>query len=328
MLQQQAFIDNGKKMLKGGLHCHTTRSDASVSPEDVIRLYYDNGYDFLALTDHNIYNYKNFCPDLPITIIPGTEVDVTFHYESLYTRRCYHTVCLGPAKEDGNGFEQDERIKSPRPVYTFTDGPQKEIEEGYQAFLDMIHDKGNITIYCHPEWSCTPARYFENQIGNTAMEIWNTGCALSNDVDRDAAYWDELLGQGKKLYGVAVDDGHRLGHYCKGWVRVNADNNISAILEALQAGAFYSSCGPEIYNFYVEDEIAVVECSPAAKIRLHTSLYQPIIRFSEDGSMTRAEFKVAGYDYARITVVDKDGNYAWTNPIYLENKYPVLDTKK
>ena len=85
-------------------------------------------------------------------------------------------------------------------------------------------------------------------------------------MDTDAAYWDEILGQGKVIYGVATDDGHDMIHHCKGWVMVRAENNINAILNALGQGAFYSSCGPMIYDFYVEDGKAIVECSPAAKV--------------------------------------------------------------
>ena len=54
MIRQAAFIDDNKT-LKGGLHCHTTRSDGSCTPEEVMRLHRENGYDFLALTDHKIY---------------------------------------------------------------------------------------------------------------------------------------------------------------------------------------------------------------------------------------------------------------------------------
>lgn len=69
MRQQQAFIGK-EKMLKGGLHCHTTRSDGRDTPEDVIRYHYQNGYDFLAITDHRYYNLKKICTYVPITIIP------------------------------------------------------------------------------------------------------------------------------------------------------------------------------------------------------------------------------------------------------------------
>lgn len=310
MITQQAFV-GGTKMLKGGLHCHTTRSDGRGTPEEVIRYHYDHGYDFLALTDHRIYNYINYAPEVPITIIPGMEFDNTFDREQGF--RTFHTVCLGPVKEDGNPYEQDQKLDS---------GKAKNQGE-YQAYLDEIHGNRNITFYCHPEWSGTPVRYFDKLEGNFAMEIWNSGGAIEMDMDTDAAYWDDLLGMGRKIYGVAVDDGHSMRHHCNGWVMVNAENNVNAILAALREGKFYSSCGPEIYNFYVEDDKAVIECSAACKVRFHSDKHPTRIVRSEDGTLTRAEFSLLNksgvntYDYIRAVVIDSDGKYAWTNPIYL-----------
>ena len=112
---------------------------------------------------------------------------------------------------------------------------------------------------------------------------------------------------------------HGMNHHCKGWVRVRAENNINSILAALKEGKFYSSCGPEIYNFYFDEGVAVVECSAACKIRLHSDMHPTRIVRSADGELTRAEFKIGdGYDYIRAVVIDKDGKYAWTNPIFLD----------
>ena len=300
MKRQQAF-ENAGRMLKGGLHCHTTRSDGKGDPAEVIRLHKQNGYDFLAITDHRKYNYENFAPETDITIIPGMEynnVGLAFAYGA----RQFHTVCVGPARADGNGYEQDEVVPA---------GTAKDQLE-YQAYLDEIHAKNNLTVYCHPEWSCTPARFFDQMEGNFAMEIWNSTCALSWGIDSNAAYWDEILGQGKRIWGVASDDGHG-----------NAENNIDAILAALKDGAFYSSCGPEIYDFYVDGDKVVIECSPAASIELISDGHVPrIIRANDDVPLTRAEFDAADkrgpYRYWRISVVDKDGKRAWTNPIFAD----------
>ncbi|MBE6612578.1 MAG: hypothetical protein E7632_08795, partial [Ruminococcaceae bacterium] len=124
MLRQQAFVD-AKKMLKGGLHCHTTRSDGKVEPADVIRLHKAHDYDFLAITDHRRYNYENFAPETDITIIPGMEYNnnsMPFEYGA----RQFHTVCIGPAKEDGNGYDQDEIVPP---------GNAKD-QFGYQEYLE------------------------------------------------------------------------------------------------------------------------------------------------------------------------------------------------
>tara|TARA_R110001592_G_scaffold217287_3_gene470947 strand:+ start:971 stop:1585 length:615 start_codon:yes stop_codon:yes gene_type:complete len=39
--------------LKGALHTHTTKSDGKLHPEEVLRVYRDLGFDFIALTDHD-----------------------------------------------------------------------------------------------------------------------------------------------------------------------------------------------------------------------------------------------------------------------------------
>ncbi|MBR5152815.1 MAG: CehA/McbA family metallohydrolase [Clostridia bacterium] len=316
MLQQQAFVGE-KTMLKGCLHCHTTRSDGPMTPEDTIRYYKERGYDFMAPTDHRIYNYTNYAPETGLIVVPAVEMSTLNIFRNDGNGfGCFHSVCIGPSKEDGNGFLQDEE---------WPDLPVVNSEE-FQPYLDEMHQKNNLTIYCHPEWSGTPARLFETQKGHFAMEIWNSASAMNSDCDKDAAYWDEVLNQGVRLWGVAVDDSHGVKDCCNGWVMVRAEKDLNSILAALKAGAFYSSCGPEIYNFYIKDNKFMIDCSPVAKIRLH-SLRQPTkMVYSEKGDLTHAEFPAEwcnNYPHARFTIIDKDGKHAWTNPIF-----PIYDGPK
>lgn len=305
MIRQQAFEQKGNKMLKGGLHCHTTRSDGKGAPDEVIRLHVRNGYDFLALTDHRLYNYQNYAPETDIVIVPGMEMDRNFPDPGVH---CFHTVCIGPA--EGNGFTQDQRFESGR----------VNNQAEFQPLLDMLHENNNMTIYCHPEWSNTPSCEFDQLRGNFAMEIWNSGCAMENGEDTDAACWDDLLRQGQKIYGVATDDGHKMEQHCNGWVRVNAERRLDSILEALKVGAFYSSCGPEIYDFYVEDGKAVVKCSPVSRIRFHYTFMPTAIFRAKDSLLEGAEFEVPEYfTYIRAVVIDDQGRKAWTNPIFLKD---------
>ena len=78
-MKRQAAFSGAAPMLKGALHCHTTRSDGKGDPAEVIALHKENGYHFMALTDHRLYNYDNFGED-GITIIPGMEIDVNYKY--------------------------------------------------------------------------------------------------------------------------------------------------------------------------------------------------------------------------------------------------------
>lgn len=309
MIRHQAFIEK-RKMLKGNLHTHTTRSDGKLTPEEVMRLYKDKGYDFIALTDHHIYNLKNFDEGLGLTIIPGVETDTHNLMPSGRGYSNFHVVAIGPSKENGNGYEQDEDI-----TYINVKNSKE-----YQPYLDDMHKRNNLTIYCHPEWSSTPARMFDTQKGHTAMEIWNTTSVVNYDIDKDASYWDELLAQDIKIWGVASDDSHSEHTLGRGFVMVNAENDINSILEALKEGKFYSSTGPLIYDFYIENDKAIIECSPAVRGALNSMGHQQYLQ-RPGKEVTRFEFDLnrwpKGYSYIRLDITDKDGNKAWTNPIFL-----------
>ena len=302
MIRQSAFTKENK-MLKGGLHCHTTRSDGKCTPEETLILHKENGCDFLALTDHRKYNYAHYAPETGITLIPGMEIDGTFDRENGF--RTYHTVCIG-SDGDSNGFSQDEEF--------ICKDVKSDID--FQKHLDAVVAKNNLIFYCHPEWSGTPARYFENLKGYFAMEIWNSGCVIENDMDKNALYWDEMLGNGHKLWGVAVDDGHEKNHHCKGWVMVNAENNVDSILDALKNGSFYSSTGPVIEDFYIEDGKAYVKASEECSRIWFCADKHPSKQFCD---VSEASFDMNdGWTYVRAVVMDKNGNRAWTNPIFIK----------
>ncbi len=309
MKRQAAFTGNSR-LLKGVLHVHTTRSDGKGTPEEVLSLYAAKGYDFVSLTDHRNYNYTNF-GNAPLTLIPGMEMDAYLPGEATHV---HHIVSIGPAKADGNGFDQDQR---------FDRGSYDDPAEG-QKMLDWLHENNNMTIYCHPQWSGTPAREFEMLKGNFAMEIWNSVCAIEYGLDTNAAYWDELLAKGIKIWGVANDDTHQLYQLGNGWIRVNAENNIPSIFSALNDGAFYSSCGPEIYDFYVDHGIAHVECSPCVSVGFRHLRVPYRFKTAKEGEIiTSCETKLrrsSPNEYIRAVVTDAQGRRAWTNPIFLDEE--------
>lgn len=309
MLRQAAFT-GASPLLKGGLHCHTTRSDGAGDPADVIALHAQHGYDFLALTDHRKYNYTNYAPESNVLIIPGMEFDrnITNHHRV----HCFHTVWIGPEKPE-NPYEQDQ---------PFERGYVQDQQE-FQYFLDEAHRNHQLTIYCHPQWSGTFVREFERMQGNFAMELWNSGCAMEDDVDTNNGFlWDELLRQGKHIFGVATDDGHAMNQHCNGWVRVNAQKNVSDILRALREGAFYASTGPEIYDFYIDDDrIAHIKCSPCKQVKFFCSTVTKALRSKDGTPITEMAMERPIRDdwfYLRAEVTGMDGRVAWTNPIFLE----------
>lgn len=306
-IQQAAFQTPGP-FLKGALHCHTTRSDGKGTPEEVIRLHHQNGYDFMALTDHSIINHINHCPDVPMTMLCGIERDFRLPGWSEDCPHCVHVVGLG-VPHDPAIPEQDFR-----PAWA---GQGKTCADA-QQMIDEMHGWNMKTSYAHPEWSGTTYRDFGVLRGNFAMEVWNSGCAMENGLDMNAPYWDEALDDGQQVWGVAVDDGHSMSQHCRGWVMVRSDNDPVSILDALERGAFYASCGPEIHDFYVEDGKAHIACSPASSIQF-VSLRIPLPCWRDDAAgMTSAHCELRdGMKYIRACVTDAQGRRAWTNPIML-----------
>ena len=101
---------------------------------------------------------------------------------------------------------------------------------------------------------------------------------------------------------------------------VNRKNNVSAMLNALKRGAFYSSCGPELHDFYVENGKAHVVCAPAAEIVLRHLRTPYLVQRAVPGQpgLTHAEFDVYPdrQQYVRAVVTDAQGRRAWSNPIF------------
>jgi len=314
-MRQSAFQPGGIT-IKTALHCHTTRSDGQMEPDALLHYYLEHGYGAVALTDHNVYNYHDYgVPD--VLVLPGTERDFNIEGAQRHCVHTFHTVLLGQTKADGNPYAQDQRFENPKSV--------KDQDE-FQPYLDQIHADGQMTFYCHPQWSGTPCREFDRMRGHFAMEIWNSGCAIENDMDTNAAYWDEWLMQGARVYGVAVDDGHPKAHVAHGWVNVNAKaKTVAAVLDALKNGAFYSSCGPVIEDFTVKDGVARLACSPCASVGFVLGGAPTRLKRDAAASLTAFETPVQevffrSRSYVRGVCQDAQGRRAWTNPIWLDDR--------
>ena len=303
MIIRQAAFTDGTPFLKGNLHTHTTRSDGVSSPESVMRQYAHMGYDFLALTDHRRYNYTNYAPDTGLLLLPGMELDANMPESGNHV---VHMVSLGSDRKEENGFSHDQTFES-----LFV----QRAEDARPMLETILHAK-NLPVFCHPEWSGNTIDDIRAFPDIPLMEVWNSGCAVENGLDTHGAYWDQLLFEGRHIYGVATDDGHQLAHNGLGFVCVRAAKTTDAILAALRRGAFYASCGPVIHDFYVEDGQAVIVCSPVSLIRFRHFRF-PYMQ-AAGSNMTGHQVSVApGTGYIRAEIMDNEGRMAWTNPIFL-----------
>ena len=86
-----------KPFYRGNTHCHTTRSDGRRSPEEVIALYREAGYDFLALTDHRkLSEQEHFEENL--LMIPGMDIPIprSFSGSSMSSRNFFTSMDSSP----------------------------------------------------------------------------------------------------------------------------------------------------------------------------------------------------------------------------------------
>jgi len=97
--------------------------------------------------------------------------------------------------------------------------------------------------------------------------------------------------------------------------------SVKDLLTALKNGAFYSSCGPVIRDFYVEDGKAHLIAEGSVEVQFHYYRHPGIrVRAIPGVTMTEAIAPVSRFSYIRASVVDREGRRAWTNPIFLNEE--------
>lgn len=87
--------------LKGNTHTHTTKSDGSKNPEEMVRKYKEEGYDFVALTDH--VRGREGRPDSEFTYDYDVDVEGIIVLNGAELSRKYHVTCI---KKDGIVYKQ------------------------------------------------------------------------------------------------------------------------------------------------------------------------------------------------------------------------------
>ena len=284
---------------KGAVHVHTNRSDGALSPLEVMRAHRERGYGFLAVTDHEVITDLSGQSDGTFLNIPSVEVT----YDRNALGQSYHIVVLGVR----------EMIELP---------PRVRIQEA----IDRWAETGAVLFLAHTYWSGMTAAEIMPLDKLTGLEVFNTSSETDHGKGLAAIHWDDVLARGKRWWGYAVDDTHWLsqdGWYYDtfgGWINVKAEALAEdRILTAIRQGQFYSSSGPEIHDFRVENGIAHVRCSPVRTINLAGHTQWGTQRRTQPGELvTEAEYRLTGRErYLRATCIDGEGRAAWTNPIFL-----------
>ena len=305
-----SFFSAAGKFHRGNLHTHSTNSDGVLSPEEVCRRYQAEGYDFISLTDHFVGLFDYPITDTTafhnerFTTIPGAEL----HTGTMENGHLWHIVAAGLPHD-----------------FTPPNAPHFRPVKGSESAASIAQrarDAGAFVAIAHPHWSGMSEADARTITAAHAVEIYNHGCIVDNDRGEGFMTLEHLLNGGRKLNMIATDDAHfNTPDFFGGWVMVKATKNCpEALLAALKAGEYYSSTGPQINDIRVVGDGVEVDCSSAATIIVQGQ--GPSMATLHGQSMTTAQLsldRLADSPWVRVTVIDRAGKRAWSNPIWRAN---------
>lgn len=290
--------EDGGTWLRGNLHAHSTASDGARSPERVVEHYAAEGYDFLALSDHDTFvDPADYREDTEMVLVPAVEV----------SDGGPHTLHVG-ANEAVTPHADRQRV------------------------VDAVAATDGFAVPAHPNWQSAFAHWPHEDLadvtGYAGIEIYNglieqhPGAAVATD------RWDRLLSAGRRVWGFANDDAHRAWEVARGWNVVQAaERTPAAILDALAAGRFYASTGVTVRTVEVDGAEIRVETDDAECIRLvsdygvvHRSVEGSAATFSvpEDLVHDYPERDIGAATYVRVECHGRGTERAWLQPAFIE----------
>jgi hypothetical protein len=261
----------------------------------------------LAITDHHVRTIVEPYSDL--VVIAATELDARVNGD-----RTAHVLALGVAADPP---------------------PRSEPFPDLGATAAWTAANGGVAFLAHPYWSGLRADDLEHSDRFAGLEVYNAGCELDVGRGLAAPYWDDLLGRGRLLFGIAADDCHHPGFdsgHAWVWARC-AERSPEAVVAALAEGAFYSSCGPTIHELALGERSVEVRSSAARSVTLlagprrGASVHAGRLGYrargegletNDDGEIIAARLeRLPLTPYGRVQVVDARGRMAWTNPLWI-----------
>jgi len=293
---------------RGNLHTHSTLSDGTLPIENVVESYKNAGYDFLMMSEHFVKAFNWPMADTrsmrsnSFTTIIGAEL----HAPQTSVGELWHILAAGLPLN----FE---------PCGKHETGPE---------LAQRAADAGAFVAIAHPAWSQLTMEDANSLDSAHAVEIYNHGCAVQADRGEGWFLLDQMLNDGKRLSGYAADDAHFSNgddDAFGGWVHVKAESLQPAdLLEALKAGNYYSSQGPQIHSISISGDQLNIKCSPVNSVSVSGGTSRSA-KYSGK-SITRATINLADLDvgwlvpgrspWLRVTIIDSAGKRAWTNPIW------------
>ena len=332
------LLPNTINSYKANLHMHTTISDGRMTPLETKEAFLKEGYSIVAFTDHEIMIPHPELTDDKFLALTSTEISID-EDKNLYFpyRKVYHLNIYSkdPLKRVFKGFDPKTIWLNHSLDYLTEEEKQIECPREYsKEFINKIIEMANnddcFVSLNHPVWSMQNHNDYSGLKGLWGVEWFNTGCVHEGYQDTIQPI-DDLLNEGERVCPLATDDAHSLKDCFGGYVVVRANKlEYETIYNALKNGDFYSSTKPEIKEISIEDGIVNIKTSKARKVFITTerrytrcknaTLNEPIEEVSFDINNYINENKEHSKKpmFIRISVIDFEGNIAYSRPYYME----------
>jgi len=270
--------------LRGNLHTHSTRSDGSLSPQAMIDDYAKRGYDFLSMSDHDVYSDPNEFNARGMILIGGNEVT-------------------------GNG----PHILHVNASSKITPNKLR------QHVINDINAGQGFAVVAHPnllaQFDYTPIVQMREWIGYIGLEVYNGTSERLHGSAYCTDKWDMLLSEGRRLWGFAHDDAHNAEEVEMGWNMVyTADKTADGIIEALRKGRFYASTGVEITGIQVNGNRIRIDTADADRI---VALRDTARRIGLADARSLEIEVPDDATYVRFECYGRGGRTAWTQPFFV-----------
>ena len=219
-MRKYLLPENGN-FYKANLHCHSTYSDGEYSPEELKKMYMEQGYSAIAFTEHNLMIPHPELTDENFVALMGYELhfqddnfakDKGKAYIKAHRKTCgINAISPSP--------EQTLQPCYHRTMYPHPDNPvgmnrwrplinYDHNEPDFMHYYDPEHinkaikrhtDLGFFVTYNHPGFSQENYLEYTRYHGMDAMEICNYSGLMSGKLDYCEREYDDILRAGVSL---------------------------------------------------------------------------------------------------------------------------------
>lgn len=205
-----------RDVLRGDLHIHTSVSDGRENPEKVASAYRKSGRDFIAVTDHNVFNTSNDAKE-KLKFADGFQI---IHGEEVHNGYAgyFHMVNIG-----GNYSINEIYLNNPEKIKREVKELENEVEipeklNKYEYLNRVwlyreIKKSGGYAIYPHPYWNIgyyhTPTDMSRAIIKNGLCDAFEVlGGCRPYELNMQVALYNDLRAEGCDIPIVGSTDSH------------------------------------------------------------------------------------------------------------------------